>query len=202
MTYEIRKNQQFNSAEIYFGGKPSEEVRNALKALKFRWHGQKKCWYGYATEEEVKSAIDGLPVEKTTPAKTSIPQISRSHNINVGDLFYSSWGYEQTNVDFFQVVELVGKSSVRVRQVMPELIREEGISCMSSDRTYKLPENGELLPATSSSVFIEDNEHGDLKRVRSTYDGKDNYFKVGKAGGYQTSAYRYDGRVLYESWYA
>lgn len=34
MTYEIRKNHQFNSAEIYFDGKPSEEVRNALKALK------------------------------------------------------------------------------------------------------------------------------------------------------------------------
>lgn len=43
MTYEIRKNHQFNSAEIYFDGKPSEEVRNALKALKFRWHSVKKA---------------------------------------------------------------------------------------------------------------------------------------------------------------
>lgn len=44
MTYEIRKNHQFNSAEIYFDGKLSEEVRNALKALKFRWHSVKKSF--------------------------------------------------------------------------------------------------------------------------------------------------------------
>lgn len=57
MTYEIRKNAQFNSAEIYFDGKPSEDVRNALKALKFRWHNVKKCWYGYAAEHEIVNAI-------------------------------------------------------------------------------------------------------------------------------------------------
>lgn len=57
MTYEIRKNKQFNSAEIYFDGKPSEAIRDALKALKFRWHSVKKCWYGYATEHEIVNAI-------------------------------------------------------------------------------------------------------------------------------------------------
>lgn len=30
--------------------------------------------------------------------------------IKVGDLFSSSWGYEQTNVDFYQVVSVKGKS--------------------------------------------------------------------------------------------
>lgn len=57
MNYEIRENAQFNSKEIYFTGKPSEEVRNALKALKFRWHGIKKCWYGFADERTIIDAI-------------------------------------------------------------------------------------------------------------------------------------------------
>lgn len=202
MNYTINQNEQFGSIEITFDGKPSEAVREALKALKFRWHGQRKLWYGYSTEEALQNAIDDAAGVKVIPVKSAgKSEPERSHNIKVGDLFYSSWGYEQTNVDFFQVVELVGKSSVRVKQVSPRMVSENGISGMSADRAYAIPEPGELLPACSS-VFIEDNERGDIKRVRPTYDGTDNYFKVGKAGGYQTAAYRYNGQKLYESWYA
>lgn len=59
MNYEIRNNTQFNSKEIYFDGKPSEAVRSALKELHFRWHGIKKCWYGYADENALIAAILG-----------------------------------------------------------------------------------------------------------------------------------------------
>ncbi|MBQ5824627.1 MAG: hypothetical protein IIW48_07430 [Clostridia bacterium] len=55
--YEIKKNDQYNSNEVYFNGKPSEEVRNALKGLKMRWNRAKCCWYGYATENAIISAI-------------------------------------------------------------------------------------------------------------------------------------------------
>lgn len=57
MTYEIRSNAQFNSSEIYFDGKPSEAILTALKNMKFRWHAAKKCWYGYAAEHKIISAI-------------------------------------------------------------------------------------------------------------------------------------------------
>lgn len=55
--YEIKENHEYNSREVYFNGKPSEEVRNALKALKMRWHGVKRCWYGYAAEIDILRAI-------------------------------------------------------------------------------------------------------------------------------------------------
>ena len=32
------------------------------------------------------------------------------HNIKVGDIFYNSWGYEQTNIDFYQVVKATKKT--------------------------------------------------------------------------------------------
>lgn len=38
-------------------------------------------------------------------------------NITPGMIFYSSWGYEQTNVSFYQVVKLSGKTSVVVREI-------------------------------------------------------------------------------------
>ncbi|MGN0487008.1 MAG: hypothetical protein ACI4GB_07215 [Acutalibacteraceae bacterium] len=69
MNYEIRENTQFNSKEIYFTGKPSQEVRDALKALKFRWHSVKKCWYGFADERTLINAIlDTNTEEQDEPA--------------------------------------------------------------------------------------------------------------------------------------
>ena len=65
MTYEISYNSKYNSHEIRFDGKPSEEVRNALKAMHFRWHSVNRCWYGYnQSEESIASAITGASTEE------------------------------------------------------------------------------------------------------------------------------------------
>lgn len=37
MSYTITRNPAFNSLEITFTEKPSEAIRDALKALRFRW---------------------------------------------------------------------------------------------------------------------------------------------------------------------
>ena len=37
--------------------------------------------------------------------------------VHVGDIYYSSWGYDQTNVDFYQVVALKGKHTAVIRQI-------------------------------------------------------------------------------------
>lgn len=64
MTYEIRQNAQYNSLEIYFEGKPSEAVRDALTSNKFRWHSVKRCWYGYGSEESIAAAITGASTDE------------------------------------------------------------------------------------------------------------------------------------------
>lgn len=194
MTYTINTNPQYNSTEVYFDGKPSEAVRNALKALKFRWHSVKRCWYGYASEESTREAVEGKPAKAAKPAAKA-----PAHGVKVGDLFYTSWGYEQTNVNFFQVIALVGTSSVRVREVYPEMIEERAVSGMSADRRYRLPLEGEILPAASRATFIEDNDNGDLRRVNTKYGPA--MIKVGKPNHYQETARPYTGDFLYESWY-
>lgn len=200
MTYTITTNNQFNSLEIFFDGKPSEAVREALKALKFRWHSVKKCWYGYTTEEAARAAIDGTPAKKSEKsAPTAKPEKVNKYGVKVGDLFSASWGYEQTNVDFFQVVELVGTSSVRVREVYPEMIEEDAVSSMSADRTYRI--SRELLPPASRSIFIKDQERGDLKRLKSyAADGVSNpqFYLDSFADAHYCSG---DSIKTYESWY-
>ena len=65
----IEKNAEFGSIEIYFNTKPSKEVRDALKGLKFRWHGVKKCWYGYTDEETARRMIEATESIKADNGK-------------------------------------------------------------------------------------------------------------------------------------
>ncbi|MCW7416708.1 hypothetical protein OHC89_26490 [Escherichia coli] len=37
--------------------------------------------------------------------------------IRIGDIFHTHWGYEQTNIEFYQVVSLHGKKTVGLREI-------------------------------------------------------------------------------------
>ena len=43
--------------------------------------------------------------------------LNKPHNLEIGHVFVSSWGYDQTNVDFYQVVALRGKTTVVLRKI-------------------------------------------------------------------------------------
>ncbi len=201
MTYTINTNQQFNSIEITFEGKPSEAIRTALKDLRFRWHNVKKVWYGYKDESTVKEAIEAA--ENGKQKATVKPEKKNIFGVQVGDIFSASWGYDQTQVDFFQVIALVGEKSVRVREVVPQMIDEQPTCSMAADRTYKITRD--LLPASAYSVFINDQEKGDLKQLKAGYCQDPNqanancYFKLSSFA----SAHKCNGdtATVYESWY-
>ena len=199
MTYTITRNPQFDSLEIAFDGKPSEAIREALKTLKFRWHGVKKVWYGYADEDAARQAIEGKAVAKAAKTEPKAEKVNK-YGVKVGDLFYSSWGYEQTNVDFFQVIALVGETSVRVRQVNPPMINDHATGPMSASRTYQT-KGLDILPPASYSCFIKDQERGDVKRLKSyRQDGTEPQFNLTSyANAYICTE---DSQKFYESWYA
>lgn len=202
--YTITKNPEFESLEIMFDGKPSEAVRNALKGLRFRWNSVKKLWYGYADEDAARAAIESAESGEAAEKVPEKEQAANEYGVKVGDMFVCSWGWEQTNVDFFQVVALVGRSSVRVREVRPPLVGESATGPMAADRTYKV--TGELLPPAPDSIFIKDQERGDLKRINPGYYSDPAEARKNcciRFGGHYY-AYKCNGKTSkqYESWYA
>ncbi|MEC5509953.1 hypothetical protein P9911_029570 [Klebsiella oxytoca] len=46
----------------------------------------------------------------------------RNGTVSVGDVFVSSWGYEQTNIGFYQVISIHGKKTVCIRPIDSEVI--------------------------------------------------------------------------------
>ena len=58
--------------------------------------------------------------------------------VKQGDIFYSAWGYEQTNIDFYEIVKVTEKSV---------FFKE-----LHSEKTYNDPMHGTAVPISDSSV--------------------------------------------------
>lgn len=71
------------------------------------------CWDGY--EQVGMKEKDGKQVPNCVPKKEAAGE-DPIDLVNVGDFLVSSWGYDQTNVDFYEVVAKT-KKMVAIREV-------------------------------------------------------------------------------------
>lgn len=196
-TYTIKQNERFNSLELTFEAIPTSEERNALKALKFRWNPSRGIWYGFAEADKVAQALAGEIVEKVTKPKA---EKVNKYGIKVGDMFVASWGYEQTNLNYYQVTEIVGSEYVMVSEVYPVEICDEAVSGMSRNVKILDPRGHMLEKKKGWCCGIEDNEKGTKKKIiKLSYNGQDDYMiKIDSC----IRAYIQRGdRTYYESWY-
>ena len=82
-----------NRVEIYFDGKPSNEIRDFLKQNHFRWYPYAKCWYSYKSKHNIDIANKALEMVSqnkssaiTTPVKIVEPKKEKQVNpFNDGD---------------------------------------------------------------------------------------------------------------------
>ena len=62
--FTITDNPDYGSIEVKFREKPSEAIRDVLKANKFRWNGKRQVWYGKTTHEAIREALDKAYAEE------------------------------------------------------------------------------------------------------------------------------------------
>ena len=60
-----------------------------------------------------------------TPNFKEIPKMMTMNDIQIGDIFSSSWGYEQTNVDFYEVVRKTAKM-IELRAIGKRIEGDQG----------------------------------------------------------------------------
>lgn len=64
----IAKNEKWNSYELTFDGKPSEQVRELLKANGYRWNKTRGIWYGF---NDISEQLNGNTGTDETSEKTA-----------------------------------------------------------------------------------------------------------------------------------
>ena len=141
----------------------------------------------------IRKLLNNGKKENTIKEKVATVQ-EYEHGYKVGDILYISWGYEQTNLDFFQVVAATEKT-VRIVEVSMKMKNEKAYSGMSRmvsfDTTTAKP--------VERSYEIKDQVKGDIKKI-STYECKgETYYQIRLK---HANLYKYNGEELYESWYA
>ena len=106
---------------------------------------------------------------------------SFNHTLTVGAILYASWGYDQTNIDFYQVVEVVGKKSVKLRGISGKSIRQAAGAdyVVASKDSFK-----------DRDTFLEDGNPPTLKRVK-----QGNTISLSS----YANAYPWDGKEKYET---
>ena len=89
--------------------------------------------------------------------------------LQAGDIIYDSWGYEQTNVDFYKIIEIKGRTAT---------IQELG-----QDKKYTSSMSGETTPSEKTisepikKRICTDNSIKINESVRlSKWDGKPKFF--------------------------
>ena len=105
--YTIRPNEQYGSLEITFDSKPSQEVRDALKANKFRWNGKKGVWYGKTDQKTIVDALDKA-YQPEVPAKSD----------------FATAFENATQAERDEVVEAMEKNMGKISHMQPTEIRE------------------------------------------------------------------------------
>lgn len=122
---------QGTDVAIWTWEEPSTRPGQTSKLLSIAFTGKsdKPVWYeSYRNEAERQRRIDGLIAwaKKKEADKAERLQQRRDfrHDIKVGDIYYTSYGYDQTNVNFYEVVQ-VGEKSVVVREIGSETVDED-----------------------------------------------------------------------------
>ena len=92
--------------------------------------GRHRFHYGFRSEDQrnaeivrFKASVEGAIERKTT---RMTERKAAGHGLAVGQILVSSWGYDQTNVDFYIVTRLAGRKSVYLRKLAQNTVEITG----------------------------------------------------------------------------
>ena len=142
-------------------------------------------------EEYLQKQINNFLESKKIKEERKIARKGTSEDlekIKVGSIFHYSWGYDQTNVEFYQVIEKTART-VKIRELAQESIGEEGISSMAE---YRKPIKDSFLEPRN-----EGDEQGEILTKKIQFSNGEPFlsFRFGWCS-------LWDGQKKYCSWYA
>ena len=91
---------------------------------------------------------------RTFGAEGAKRELSPAPQANVGDILVASWGYEQTNIDFYQVVSASG-SMATIRKITGRFVGERG---RGTDTVF--PDPGSFVGAPKRARVQKSSHYG------------------------------------------
>lgn len=161
------------STEVYLYTTP----RGGFLAMGFRGTAAKPAFhYSYRNEERRREAVEGFfaSVRAWQAYRTErrAKQTAALNTLKVGDILYTSWGYDQTNVDFYAVTRVSGKR-VYVRPIASDYEQTgfmSGRAWPAMPLQFTGPETWHLAQTYEGSTCLTiDGHHASLDTGRDHY---------------------------------
>jgi hypothetical protein len=177
-----------------------------FRAMGFAGTAQKHSFYEMyrsadARDKRVADFFAALERNAQWKAERKVER-SKPHTLKVGDVIYNSWGWEQTNIDFYQIVKTTA-NYVWLQPIAAESVPSEGHAPMSG---YAQPETPirQILTREVRDYGEYDEVSGQRPATLKTVPVEP---KIRKAEGNSVKfdhgcGCLWDGRPKYESWYA
>lgn len=178
--------------ECFYNSEKCSAILYAGKSSKPVWH------YGFVSYDlmmiKIKSSINNIienekmKLKEREEMKKLNASLKASDYFKVGDIVVNTWGWEQSNVDYYQVTDVLNKK-IRVKEIGYEMVEgsmySHGMAC-------------EVVPIKDS--FLKNGEER-LLSIKATYwNGKSGYRICNPERYYYFE--KWNGRPEYKSWYA
>lgn len=123
----------------------------------------------------VNEFFAGLRSQQKRKAEKQAKKRAFQHTLKKGDILNTSWGYDQTNVEFYQVTQVKSKKSVVIKRIGAKRVEATG------------PDSEMIMPV--KGAFLD--EPAMTKRV-----SEGNTIRIDKV----RTAWVWSGRPVYTSW--
>jgi hypothetical protein len=129
-----------------------------------------------------------LELRERSAMSASTTEVPTVEGVKVGDFFVSSWGYDQTNIDFYKVVALTAKR-IKVQHWKSKRVTDEGPS------VGVVPGDAPAVGALNADGYYDSKREApvEIKTVQTFSDVP--RFKVNSFSG----ARLWDGSVAYKT---
>jgi hypothetical protein len=116
----IPKGYELIAKDERFGFEVWGQLQPRVVAMAYGGKRSKPDWYyrfadekrlHQKIEETLRGYMQSAEMKAEWKAKRSAP-----HDVQVGDVFRASWGYDQTNIDYYQCTRVIG-AMIEVREI-------------------------------------------------------------------------------------
>ena len=194
MTHTIKK-QRIGKIEVHVFREESSRFNYSVKADKDTPKGKylktkNIFYYGYNDLESAMAKADSYinQVAKRDASREQEKQERKEENAaakasdfyKLGDVIVNSWGYDQTNIEFYQVVKIMNKT-IEIREIAQMSEPDSMMSHGMADK--RLPETNAFL-SSDKTIKLRVKARGVLSNPEKFY-----YF------------HKWNGQAKYCSWY-
>lgn len=122
--------------EIFYYSESSRHIAAIFAGRKAR----PVFWHSFMTLQALEQAVKTHLAYAEKRVLDDKARAERPIDVQIGDIFHSTWGYDQANHNFYEVTKIIGSRMVEIREI--GTIQEDG-GCWGHYRC--IPQSGKFI---------------------------------------------------------